>query len=494
MRLPYHVTARLMALLAMGCEGDAGPMAPPTPPGPAPTFVERVCEGSIPGGIAAVCGSVQVPERRDDPTSAAVAVRVAVLRARDGDPRAPRVAYLAGPAGGSGVASALYYSGWSLDGSLRALLARRTLVAIDLRGSGASSPSLRCPGVRLPALPEGAALDAETEAAVRDCRERLTDERVAPEAYGTGAAADDVEAVRRALGGDRWDLVGSAYGARVALEVVRRHPDGVRALVLDSVLPPEVDLLAEEAPSAARALQAMADDCAGDGACQSVFPDPLGVLTELMGRLDAEPVDVATHGGSVQLDGTALARAVLQQLQEPGGARLLPRRLYEAQAGRLDFFAAVLGAPRGEGSLGAHLSVMCGEALPLSGPGAIERRAAGLLAAARRALLGRAYPKVCPLWGVPAAPAALRAPVRGSLPVLLLAGRHDPVSPPAWSRAVAAGFSAAKTVELPDQGHALLRAPCGAALAAAFLDDPLAPPVASCAAGGLADSPGAGVP
>jgi pimeloyl-ACP methyl ester carboxylesterase len=471
----HHLAAFLTAVLSVGCEGDADPIPPP-PAGPAPTFVEGVCPESVPASMAVVCGSVQVPERRDDPTSAPVAVRVALLRARGGDPRAPRVAYLAGPAGGSSVASALYYSGWSLDGSLRALLARRTLVAIDLRGTGASAPSLRCPGLRLPALPEGAALDAETEAAVRDCRARLTAERVAPEAYGTGPAADDVEAVRRALGDERWDLIGSAYGARVALEVVRRHPRGLRALVLDSVLPPEVDLLAEEGPSAARALQVMADDCAGDGACQGAFPDPLGVLAELVARLDADPVDAVTHGGSVHLDGASFARAVLQQLQEPGGAGLLPRRLYEAQAGRYDFFAAVLGAPRGEGSLGAHLSVMCAEALPLSAPGAIEARAAGLPAAARRALLGRAYPQVCPLWGVPAAPAALRAPVGGTMPVLLLAGRHDPVSPPAWTRAVAAGFSAAKTVELPDQGHSLLRAPCGAALAAAFLDDPGKPP------------------
>jgi pimeloyl-ACP methyl ester carboxylesterase len=275
---------------------------------------------------------------------------------------------------------------------------------------------------------------------------------------------------------------------------VRRHPGGVRALVLDSVLPPGVDLLAEEAPSAARALQAMADDCARDATCAGAFPDPLGVLAELVGRLDADPVDAATHGGSVHLDGASFARAALQQMQEPGGAGQLPRRLYEAQAGRYDFFAAVLGAPRGEASLGAHLSVMCAEALPISAPAAIEARAAGLPVAARRTLLGRAYPQVCPLWGVPAAPAALRAPVAGALPVLLLAGGHDPVSPPAWARAVAAGFSAAKIVELPDQGHALLRAPCGAAVAAAFLDDPGKPLAAGCLSGGLADGARPGVP
>ena len=64
-------------------------------------------------------------------------------------------------------------------------------------------------------------------------------------------------------------------------------------------------------------------------------------------QLDAAPVEVDTHGGSVVLIGAAFARAALQQLQEPGGAAQLPRRLYEARSGSYGFFAAVLGAPRG---------------------------------------------------------------------------------------------------------------------------------------------------
>jgi len=44
----------------------------------------------------------------------------------------------------------------------------------------------------------------------------------------------DLEAVRQALGGPKLDLVGGSYGTRVALEYLRRHPEAVRTVVLDS--------------------------------------------------------------------------------------------------------------------------------------------------------------------------------------------------------------------------------------------------------------------
>jgi pimeloyl-ACP methyl ester carboxylesterase len=481
------VATAAAALAGIGCEGD---LRVEEPPPMIPRFFPGSCEASLPAGISVECGTVRVPERRGDPASPEIAVRLAVIRARDGSPDAPRAAYLAGPAGSSGVASAIYYAGWTPDASLRALLATRTLVAIDLRGTGGSSPSLRCEGVRVAALPGSAdRVDPDTEQAVAACRARLSDGRVSPAAYGTAAAAEDVEAIRLMLGGQRWDLVGSGYGARVALEVMRRYPAGVRAAVLDSVIPPDVDQLAEEAPAAARALEVMATRCGRDPTCQAAYPDPLGALAAVIGRLTAEPVEIASHGGPVVLTGAAFARAVLAQLQEPGGASRLPERLYQAQAGEYGFFAAVLAAPRAEGSLGAHLSVMCGEALRATSRASIEARAAPLPLAARAALASRFYPLICPIWAVPQAPAVLREAVRGSVPLLLLSGSHDPLSPPAWSRQVAAGFAAARAVELADQGHALLRAPCPAAMAAGFLEDPAGPVPADCAA-----LPAAGVP
>ena len=478
MRLDQRVcrVAPLVATLTLACEGELSREREPAPPAP-PAFTPAGCPSMPPPGIDVECGTVRVPERPGHP--AEISLAVALIRARGAPPPKQLAAFLTGPPGASGIAYAFYYAGWSLDASLRALLARRTLVAIDPRGTGGSRPDLRCPGLGVAALPETTtALDPGTAAALDECRARLGG--VALEAYGTAHAAGDVESVRLALGASRWDLIGVDYGARVALEVIRRHAGGVRAAVLDSAAPPDADLLAEEGSNAARALERLAARCAATLPCQVTHPDPLGVLAGLVTRLDATPVEVSTHGGSVVLTGAALLRAVLQELQEPGGAARLPARLAEADAGSYGYFAAVLGAPRGEGSLGLHLSVVCSEALPRSSRAAIETWPANLPPVLRPALTARFYALACPHWPVPAAPAALALPVRAPTPVMLLAGGHDPLTAPDWPAAVAAGFSTGGIVPFADMGHALLRSRCPATLAATFLEDPTRAPVPAC--------------
>ena len=54
-----------------------------------------------------------------------------------------------------------------------------------------------------------------------------------PTQYGTAAAADDLEAVRVALGHRRLNVYGTSYGATLAQVYLARHPRSVGTLVLD---------------------------------------------------------------------------------------------------------------------------------------------------------------------------------------------------------------------------------------------------------------------
>ena len=77
----------------------------------------------------------------------------------------------------------------------------------------------------------------------------------------------------------------------------------------------------------------------------------------------------------------------------------------------------------------------------------------------------------------------MRTPVTSALPVLLLAGDRDPLTPPAFARKAAMTLRAAHVLEFPQQGHQLLHLPCGASAAATFLDNPAgAPSVPDCTA------------
>ena len=57
--------------------------------------------------------------------------------------------------------------------------------------------------------------------------------------YTTPYAAEDLEAVRRALGYGRINLDGGSYGTRLALVYLRRHAEQVRSVVLRGISPPD---------------------------------------------------------------------------------------------------------------------------------------------------------------------------------------------------------------------------------------------------------------
>jgi pimeloyl-ACP methyl ester carboxylesterase len=473
------LSALVLVLGVQACDGEHGAAgADAGAPVVGAAFESVSCQfESPPPGLEVSCGRVKVPERRDDPATASIAIKVAVVRAKDVPAPTRTAIYLDGGAGGSSIANLTYYGAWTTSRALRALLLGRVLVAIDRRGTGGSLPRLDCPGLDVVPLPERPAESPLFSAEdVGRCRSRLVSEGVAPPAYGTEAAADDVEAVRQALQLDGYDLVGSAHGARVALEVLRRHPQSVRAVVLDSLTPPDVNALAAEGPSLERALGKAFAECAADPSCQTRSPDPAAALAEVVARLQADPVEVSSHGGSATLDGRTLVQAVATMLRDGHAADDLVKHIEEARAGNYNFVAAVLTSPR---TTGAFLSVACAEQMAGTSLEAIETAAMALSPAVRGALSSRFVALACPPWAVPAAPERVRTPVTSGLPVLLLAGDRDPITPPAFARKAATTLSRAHVLEFPKQGHQLLHIPCGASAAATFLDNPAAVPTAA---------------
>ncbi len=63
--------------------------------------------------------------------------------------------------------------------------------------------------------------------------------------FDSAASAADVADLGRVLGFEEWNLYGISYGTRLALTVLRDHPENVRSVILDSTYPPSVDALTE---------------------------------------------------------------------------------------------------------------------------------------------------------------------------------------------------------------------------------------------------------
>ena len=245
---------------------------------------------------SARCGSISVPLHRADPSGPRITVRFRVIprsdRTRPAD--TPIVATEGGP-GYSTIESGPGYR--FLLGPLRRT---HDLILMDNRGTGGSG-AIDCPRLQ--------AGKGDYTREVGRCAERLGP---AADAYGTGAAADDLAAVLDKLGVPVVSIYGDSYGTYFAQAFAVRHPDRVNAVVLDAAFAVDgFDAWGRTTTDAIRA--AWTTVCARSSTCPSA--DPVAELGRLAERFRRTPLvgesrdaDGATQ--AVRMDGAAFAQLV----------------------------------------------------------------------------------------------------------------------------------------------------------------------------------------
>jgi pimeloyl-ACP methyl ester carboxylesterase len=467
------MTRRLILIAALILAGGAPALA-------APEFHAGACSFVVPDGRAATCGTVTVPENRDKPGGATVTLAVAILSTPDKLGGSPPILYLeGGPGGAAGLDPDGISRWWDLI-ARNDWLQQRKLVLYDQRGMGKSEPNLTCPEMVDAQIrgngPKGdggnasAAIDA-----ARICRSRWEAEGHDLTRYTTPDSAHDVADLRLALGIDRWVLFGSSYGTRLALETVRRYPDGIAALILDGVYPPGESLFtaSEEAdPDGDRSLQRVFAACAADSTCNAAYPDLAGRYRTLLERLDDEPptVTVARPDGKgdaeLMFTGGLLAEVVFNDLYSRDDAATLPALI------------AGIDADRDEAYEEAAEQWLTGLLDPTIANGAYDLAEC---LAPDAGDLRDAPGSTCPAWPAGTADDLASQPVDTDIPALILSGGLDPVTPPSWARATAAHLPNGFLVERQDQGHGLIGSdPCAETLMGKFLDAPDRQPVDAC--------------
>jgi pimeloyl-ACP methyl ester carboxylesterase len=177
--------------------------------------------------------------------------------------------------------------------------------------------------------------------AVRACRTRLASAGYDLSAYNTNENAADIADLRTALKIDNWHVYGVSYGSDLALQLLRDHPDGVRSIVLDSLVPPQTNAMTQFWPSAAEGYRALFDACAEQPGCAAAYPNLARDFTTTVQRLTKTPlsVDLRVENGRsarrVVIDGYTLANLVVMASLTPGSYAALPttaRRREEAGA------------------------------------------------------------------------------------------------------------------------------------------------------------------
>ena len=366
-------------------------------------------------------------------------------------------------------------------------VAARDVILWDQRGAGRAVPSLDCPekeeavmGALMTTDPVEVELQRNVDA-TRACRDRLVGEGIDLGDYNTHASINDLEALRVALGADTWNVQGASYGTRLGLAYARQHPEVIRALVLDSVYPPQVGTLERIEGLAPNALQRLVDACADDTACAAAYPDLGATIEAAAASLDAEPgaatvaLDFAgqTEEKDYRIVGSDFRSGMFAALYDTSIIPLLPSIIGDVADGDHSIVSTFLqtATPRLTGlSEGAYLSIDCADSGRLL-QGATPEQIVGDGDFFIYAMVLAAT--FCSVWNVPPLPETFNEPSVPDVPTIVFAGTLDPVTPHTDSRAQADAMPDARFVLAPRGGHGDVGFDeCTSEAYLGFLDDP----------------------
>ena len=421
---------------------------------PAPPFSLGACkEPGLPA--EARCGTYEVFENRETRTGRKIPLQVVVLPARDAAGRLPDpFVYFAGGPGDSSIREGLFFAQ-----ELAALRKTRDVLLVDLRGTGGSA-GLFCTEMQGKQGIQGFLDDFLPAGPMKACRDRL--QATADLSwYVTGAAVDDVEEVRTALGYGPVNLMGGSYGTRAVLTYLRRHPQSVRTITLLGVVPPDDRYPLNVARSAQTALEGLLAECEGDAACREAFPELRQELAAVMERVTAEPVRVSLFDldtgepFEIRLGRAAVAQTLRYMTYSPADAALLPLLVHAAAGGNFEPLAqtARLHATFLTSTAdGFYQSVTCAEDVAFIRPEEIPAAVEGTLLGDFRVQRQRA---ACEGWPVRDPGREIQAPVVSDVPALLISGERDPVTPAANGDRVVSTLKNGLHLVVADGAHSL---------------------------------------
>jgi len=419
---------------------------------PAKTITLNDCE--VQGIGKAKCGTLEVYENRATKKGRMISLNILILPATSDKREPDPLVYFAGGPGSAATEDAL-----GIARGFAKIREHRDLLFVDQRGTGKSHP-LDCEFYNPADLQSYLGYFFPLED-VRKCRPQL-EAQADLTLYTTDIAADDMDEVRTALGYEQLNLFGGSYGTRAALTYLKRYPRRVRTATLQGVSPANSYMPSDFPPGNERALQGVIAECAADEACNKAFPNLKDEAKSVLDQLIKGPVEVEVQKPNsndrvkVKLSRDLAAEAIRYMLYSPVPASRVPLFIHLAAQGNFVPIARAAIEYRmilvGTGSNGMYLSVTCAEDLPWIKPGEGERMAANTFLGDYRL---RQQREACALWPRAEIRPDYAEPVRADVPVLILTGEWDPVTPPSNGDAAAKTLSNSLHIVVPHGAHGL---------------------------------------
>lgn len=472
-------------------------------PGSVPRFEAGACPFDLASdqieGTNVFCGYLIVPESHAAPTGKTLRLAVIRIKSASPTPAADPIVYLEGGPGGSINDGFL---GFLTGNDLAKYTATRDFILFDQRGVGKSEPNLRCPEVDAQTLRDIDTVLAPMDgaehqlAALRACRDRLVGQGINLQNYNSIESAADVNDLRVALGLDTIDLFGTSYGTRVALTVMRDFPQIVRSAVLDSNVPLEANLVADEPADMDNSIRQLFATCTMSASCKAKYPNLQGDFSAVVKQLTDQPLHAMIHNTADNKDyeivatGNDIGPLIAQVLYIPQSGAIVPQLLAQLKERKTTLLVKIVEAfiiPGPDIAIGLYESVYCTEETPFNDEATTRASVATIMPELQAQALADTYARyqVCKDWPVTPLSRAETLPVTAKTPSLVLSSANDPATPPRYGQALANDLPNSYYIPFPALGHVVAGGggSCAATIITSFVIEPTTKPPTTCVAG-----------
>ena len=392
-------------------------------------------------------GYLEVLENRQDPKSRTIEIPVYIFKSRSDNPKKDPIIYTVGGPGSTTMPTAQYMNYYKY-------LDDRDFILVEQRGNYYAKPHLDCPEWSK-AIFESNQPDFDPanksglfKQAARVCHDRLEKKGIDLNGYNTNEIAADINDLVNVLKIEAYNLLTISYSTKIAQVLVRDYPDKIRAVVMDSPLPLEVNYDEESAKNLLEAIEALLTDCENNEKCNSAYPNIKNRFFEYLEEKTLNPLQVEIENpktGAIEvvyLKGKDLITIFTSA--STGDVPDIPFEINRLLSNDLtsvkEQLSYLFQEPGGGAGIGMRLSVWCAEENPFNSLEVIERET-------------NRYPEIkglspavfddgiCKIWGVKRASETDNQAVKSDIPVLFISGEYDNETPAKWAKSMMRNFT-----------------------------------------------------
>lgn len=405
-----------------------------------PTFTEsKETTHKIPEGQEYTFGYLEVLENRDKPNGNRIKLPVYIFKSRSKNPKLDPIIYTVGGPGYTSMRASMYMKYYKY-------LDDRDLILFEQRGTQYAKPSIDCPewahAVYRSNLPnfETSKTDSLFQMAVFTCKERLEKSGIDLSSYTTNHIAADINELVNVLEIEAYNLLTMSYSTKIAQVLIRDYPEKIRSVVMDSPLPLEVSYDEESVLNLLESVDKLLSDCETDTDCNAAFPNIKSRFLAYLEEKTRNPLMVEVknpENGNLEtfyLQGADLIKVFSSAStgSVPGIPFEMNKILNNDLSSVKEQLQYLFQKPGNGIGTGMRLSVWCAEEHPFNSQ---ER----IIAETNKypevkGLSPAVYDKeVCKIWGVKKVAKIENVAVTSDIPVLLISGEYDELTPVKWA-------------------------------------------------------------